>query len=390
MTAVINEPVVSKPVADLDVTTTQTELLAALTFVTKATKASSTQLQVLQGTLFEADNGVLTLSRFDYETVARQDINAIGSGRALIPTGTLSSFVKGMAKGCTVELRVERDTAVLSGDEVTYRIPLLPIEDYPELPDSDGVLVATLPAQQLARLNDVTVAAGGDDTLPVLTGVLFRADVFDELELASTDRYRLAVLQVGVPACLETPLLVPAKAVAFTVGAFKGEEVMLMHRSLGENGHQAIFIAGRRSLAIRTIDGTFPDYRRLLPSEHHLSVTVNVKALLKGVTQVALALSRTAPVILHTGLTEMTLSAGAAGAVTATKTVPATGSDVPVEIGANPGYLIDGMKATGGEEVVISFANEDPWEAARKPMLLSKPGDPQFRYLLMPVRLSGT
>lgn len=384
MTAVINEPIISATA--LSVLTDQASLAGALRFVVKAApKRPTTQLQVLAGVLLEAENGLLTLQAFDYETALHQTITGFGSGRALVPAAILLDLIKGMSKGCHIELRLDGTNLVVTGDDITYKVPTLTLEDYPALPVSSNELVATLTAEQLARLQDVTSAAGKDDTLPVLTAVSIK-DTVSGLEFSSTDRYRLAVYNPGLLSPFQGQLLVPADAIRLVAIAFKGKTVELAH----ESGSTFVtFIAGDQRATVRLVDGTFPDYRRLLPDCDHGSVTVDAKEFEKAVAQVAAVAARTAPIMVSGEGEGLTLNAGCTGSITAQKTISATKVGEPVTIAFNPGYLVDGIKALGSEKVQFVFATDDPYEAPRKPAIFITPGDRSFRYLLMPVRLAG-
>lgn len=371
--------------ADLDVTVRQDEIIDALRFVTKNLPSRpSTQLQVLAGVLLGADAGLLTLSTFDYETASTQTIPGSGSGRALVSAKQLTDLVKDLPKGSIVELEVISDRLCVTGDGVTYKLPLLDLAEYPELPAADGFIVAELPAEVFARVADVAVAAGTDDTLPVLTQVQF-AVLDGRLHFSATDRYRLTAFDTGVPAILRNDALLSAKVLTFAAAAFKGQAV-----TVRQPGTEiTVLTAGSRSLVLRGQGGTFPQWERLLPARGEGHIRVQVKPLAKAVAQVAKVAARTAPIMLASSPDALTLTGGAGSETQAEAAVPAVSINNPVTIGFNPGYLTDGLKAVGGDTVRMQFSTTDPEQIGRKPVVFERDGVPEFRYLLMPVRLSS-
>lgn len=394
MTTFATEPDVIEKVEptkpSLDVITDQTSLIAALRFLLATTTAAKKTygLQITQAVRLDAGDRGLTLSRFDYEATARQTISGTGTGTALVNVTDLRDLIIGMTKGCAVVLKAEVDELLVIGDEVTYKMPTYALDDYLELPAIGEHHVAVFTATTVARFTDVAIAAGKDDTLPVLTGILFQTDGVGTLRAAATDRYRLAVLDT----CATTTsvkLLIPASTVKAVAAQFKGEYVTLSHNGKDPAECLVTFAASGRSVTTRVIDGTFPDYNRLLPSSGFTgSLTVDSKAFVKAVNQVAKVAARTSPITLVV-TEDVELQAGSQGSMTATKTLPATTEGLHPTVAYNPDYLLDGIKAAGGDSFAIHFVGVDDFEASRKPAILAAVGDTAFRYLLMPVRLNG-
>ena len=151
-------------------------------------------MQVLLGLLLEVERtSGLEISGFDYEVSSRVRLDATADepGRVLVPGRLLADIVRSLPAQ-PVDLRVEGTRVVLTCGPARFTLPTLPVEDYPALPampDVAGTLGSDVFASAVAQ---VALAAGRDDTLPVLTGVRFEIEG-DQLTLAATDRYRLAV-----------------------------------------------------------------------------------------------------------------------------------------------------------------------------------------------------
>lgn len=374
------------------------ELTDAVTWVARTLPTRpTTQLQVLAGLLLETAESGLRLSAFDYEVAAWGEINAsiAEEGRALVSGRLLAEIVRALP-AAPVELAIEPSRAVLTCGTSRFTLPTLPVEDYPALPGLPPVTGKLGSSAFAAAVGQVAIAAGRDDTLPVLTGV--RIEIAGEkITLASTDRYRLAVRELAWrpedPEVAGTALI-PARTLADASKALAaaGAEISVAIGSGPSGEALAGFSCGARHSTTRLIDGQFPDYRRLLPPTSPLSAEVEVSPLVDAARRVSLVAARTAPVLLSFAPGEVVLEAGAGGEAQARESLAASYDGPPLSIAFNPGYLLDGLGALDSDSVHVGFATDDPAEAPRKPAVFTgKSADtgPDYRYLLMPVRLSG-
>jgi DNA polymerase-3 subunit beta len=374
------------------------ELTDAVTWVARTLpNRPTTQLQVLAGLLLETSDSGLRLSAFDYEVAAWGEINAsvVEEGRALVSGRLLAEIVRALP-AAPVEFDIEPTRAVLTCGSSRFTLPTLPVEDYPMLPGLPAVTGRLGSSAFASAVSQVAIAAGRDDTLPVLTGV--RIEIAGEkLTLASTDRYRLAVRElVWRPEDPEVTgtALVPARTLADAAKALAaaGAETSVAIGSGPSGEALAGFTCGARHTTTRLIDGQFPDYRRLLPPTSPLSAEVEVSPLVDAARRVSLVAARTAPIMLTFSAGEVVLEAGAGGEAQAREALAASYDGPSLSIAFNPGYLLDGLGALDSDSVHVGFATDDPVEAPRKPAVFtgkSADSGPDYRYLLMPVRLSG-
>ena len=363
-------------------------------------------MQVLLGLLLDATGSDgLEVSGFDYEVSSRVSLDSAGGllgvaepGRVLVPGRLLADIVRALPPQ-PVDLRLDGARVVLTCGAARFTLPTLPVEDYPALPsmpETAGALESDVFAAAVAQ---VAIAAGRDDTLPVLTGVRIEIDG-ETLTLAATDRYRLAVRTLpwrpAVPG-LSTTALVPARTLAETAKALtSGPEVTLALSTTG--GESMIgFEGGGRRTTSRLLEGEFPKYRSLLPSESAATAQVATAPFAEAVRRVALVAARNAPVRLTFTGDTVVLEAGGADDASASEQLDSAwqGSADPFSIAFNPGYLLDGLAAVDSDLAVLSFTGP-----TRPAVLTSKHGDGaagedpadvprDYRYLLMPVRLSG-
>jgi DNA polymerase-3 subunit beta len=353
-------------------------------------------LPVLAGLLVTAEDAGLVLSSFDYEVSARVEVAAEISdpGRALVSGRLLAEIVRSLPAR-PVEVVVDDAKVVLTCGSARFALLTLPVEDYPTLPELPAA-AGTLPgADFAAAVSSVAVAAGRDDTLPVLTGI--RMEFEDQLlTLAATDRYRLAVREV--PWTPQTPgtstvALVQARSLAETARALADAESVTLALASGGSGEGIIGFEGesghsRRRSTTRLLDGEFPKYRALLPSESAAVATLDTATFVDAVKRVSLVAERNTPVRLSFGADELVLEAGTGDEAQATESVGCSFEGDGLAIAFNPQFLLDGLGAIDSSVARLSFTT------ATKPAVITS-GEQDaaavagYRYLLMPVRLSS-
>ncbi|MEX2289220.1 MAG: DNA polymerase III subunit beta [Mycobacteriales bacterium] len=365
-------------------------------------------MQVLLGLLLEVTagpDGALEISGFDYEVSSRVRLEASADepGRVLVPGRLLADIVRSLPAQ-PVDLEVQGSRVVLTCGPARFTLPTLPVEDYPTLPAMPGT-AGTLGSDVFAAaVAQVALAAGRDDTLPVLTGVRFEIEQ-DTLTLAATDRYRLAVRTLPwrpVDTDVSRTALVPARTLSETARALTaGPEVTLALSPSGGSGAEGMIGfegAGRRTTS-RLLEGEFPKYRSLLPSESTAVAEVATAPFAEAVKRVALVAARNAPVRLGFSADGVVLEAGGADDAQASEqlecswesTGAGTPDGEPFSIAFNPQYLLDGLGAVDSDTTTLSFTGPTrPAVLTGKREADATSGTPaEYRYLLMPVRLSG-
>ena len=349
-------------------------------------------LQVLLGLLLEAGQDELSVSGFDYEVSSRITVEVATAepGRVLVPGRLLSDIVRSLPAQ-PVDLRLEGSRVVLTCGSARFTLPTMPVEDYPSLPAMPGTAGALESDAFAAAVAQVALAAGRDDTLPVLTGVRIEIEG-DQLTLAATDRYRLAVRTLSwrpETADLSTTALVPARTLAETAKALTGGPEVVLALAAGGAGEGMIgFEGGGRRTTSRLLEGEFPKYRSLLPSESTAVAEVATGPFVEAVKRVALVAARNAPVRLAFSADGVVLEAGGADDAQASERLECGWEGEPMAIAFNPQYLLDGLGAVDSDTTALSFT-----VPTRPAVLTGKrpaPGEvAEYRYLLMPVRLSG-
>ncbi|MGE2737285.1 DNA polymerase III subunit beta [Mycolicibacterium vaccae] len=388
---------------DLKFRLTREDFADAVAWVARNLPSRPT-VPVLAGVLLTGSDEGLTVSGFDYEVSAEVQIPAeIASPGSVLVSGRLLSDIVRSLPSKPVDVSVEGTRVALSCGSARFSLPTMAVEDYPTLPtlpDETGVVSADLFAEAIGQ---VAVAAGRDDTLPMLTGI--RVEIAGEkVVLAATDRFRLAVRELtwstSTPG-VEAAVLVPAKTLAEAARAgTDGNEVHLAlgsGPSVGKEGLLGIRSKGKRSTT-RLLDAEFPKFRQLLPTEHTAVATVGVAELTEAIKRVALVADRGAQVRMEFADDVLRLSAGADDVGRAEEDLQVQFSGEPLTIAFNPTYLTDGLGSLRSEKVTFGFTTPS------RPAVLRPAGEDDtdtsgggpypaaqtdYVYLLMPVRLPG-
>jgi DNA polymerase-3 subunit beta len=378
---------------------------------------------VLGGVLLEAASGPsgdrLTVSGFDYETSARVELDAtIGDPGRVLVSGRLLADITRALPSKPVDVVVDGARAAITCGNSRFSLPTMPVEDYPQLPAMPQV-AGVVPGDVLAQaVQQVAVAAGRDDTLPMLTGVRLEIDG-SRLTLAATDRFRLAVRELDwapEDAGLSTAVLIPARTLADVAKTLAGAGPVELALSAGD-GMLGITGAGRRATT-RLLDAEFPRFRQLVPTEHTSAAIVECAPLVEAIKRVQLVTDRVAQVRMEFGDDGLRLAAGGDEVGSAEEELPCELDGASLTIAFNPGYLLDalgalhtpraqltfttpnrpallrpvpppaadGVDAPGDEAAAASRPADDP---ATAPSPRAEAAGSGYLHLLMPVRLPG-
>ena len=372
------------------------DVLADAVAWTARTLPTRPSVPVLAGILLDVgevdDRQRVRLSGFDYEvsTQVSIDVDIEEAGQTLVPGRLLAEITRNLPPQ-TVEIATDGPKVVVTCGSAKFTLNTMPVEDYPSLPEMPGVSGTIGSDVFAAAVSQVAIAAGRDDTLPMLTGV--RVEIEGEtITLASTDRYRLAVRELawkpGNPD-LSAVALVPAKTLHDTAKSLTSGAEVSIALSDGDSGEGMMgFEGGGRRTTTRLLDGEFPKYRALLPDTFNTVAEVGRAEFVEAVKRVSLVAERNTPLRLAFSQGALVLEAGAGEDAQAVETLEADLDGEDIQIAFNSGYLLDGLGAIGTDVARLHFTT------STKPAILTgKPveegGAPEYRYLIMPVRLSG-
>ncbi len=340
----------------------------------------------------------LTFSSFDYDVSAQATVPVTAveeEGSALVSGRLLAEISRSLpARPVTITADPGSGRAVLTCGSATFNLLTMPEEEYPSLPEMPPAAGSVGSDAFATAVSQSAIAAGRDDTLPALTGVRIEIEG-DTLTLISTDRYRLAVRELRwnpQRGDQSAAVLVPARALSETARALTaGAEVSIALALPGEDGQGGDGMigfegAGRRTTT-RLLGGEFPRYQALLPTNLQITAELSTSVLTEAVKRVALVAERNTAVRLSFSSGQLMLEAGTGDEAQAQEILEASFEGDDLSIAFNPQYLLDGLAAIDSDIARISFT-----EPGKPALITGKPGPdgaPDYRYLLMPIRLGS-
>jgi DNA polymerase III subunit beta len=354
---------------------------------------SRPSVPVLAGVLLRVTDGRLQVSGFDYEVSSQVsvEVQADADGAALVSGRLLAEITKALP-GKPVDIAAVGSHLELVCGSARFTLPTMPVEDYPTLPDMPSSAGTVDAATFASAVSQVAIAAGRDETLPMMTGVRIELNG-TTMAMLATDRYRLAMREIEWnPDDPEISLnaLVPAKTLNDTAKALgPGGGSATLALAQGNAGEGMIgFAGGQKRTTSRLLDGAnYPPVRSLFPASHNAEARISVSALVEVVRRVALVAERTTPVLLSFSEDGLVVEAGTTEEARASEAMEAAFTGEALTIGFNPQYLIDGLQNLGAPTAVFSFVD------AFKPAVISPAGEsgeiiPGYRYLIMPIRVT--
>ncbi|MFD2418013.1 DNA polymerase III subunit beta [Amycolatopsis pigmentata] len=349
---------------------------------------------VLGGVLLDAGSDgatdALTVSGFDYEVSATVGVPAtIADGGRLLVSGRLLADITKSLPAQPVEIAVDGARASINCGNARFSLPTMPVEDYPQLP-AQPALAGEVAGDAFGQaVTQVAVAAGKDDTLPMLTGMRLEISG-SSLTLVATDRFRLAMREFAwepAEGLADAAVLVPARTLAEAAKSLGAGGGRVSVGLAGGEGLLGLSGSGRYTTT-RLLDAEFPPYRQLLPAQHSSRAVIGVSPLSEAIKRVSLVAERGTQVRLEFSEGTLRLSAGGDDEGSAEEELGVDYEGEPVTIAFNPAYLVDGLGALHADRAELTFTTPN------RPALI-KPADeegqviPGYLYLLMPVRLPG-
>ena len=335
----------------------------------------------------------ITLSGSDLETSAKAKLKAeiTQKGKVLVPGRLLAEISRSLpAKPITFNLEGSR--VLVTAGSAKFTLPTLPLVEYPtlpELPKTSGNLNSDLFA---TAVNQVAIAAGKDDSLPTLTGVFVEINK-NQITLAATDRYRLAVRELtwsAADANIETTSLLRARTLADAAKSLIGStQVTIALPATTTNEKLVGFVSEGKSMTSRVLDGSFPPFRHLLPNDSTAEAVIEAAPFLDSVRRVALVTDKTVPLRLNFSSNTLQLEAGTGDEAQASEKLDINYKGEDINIAFNPTFLTDGLTAINTAFVHITFTG------ANKPAVLTGQTEAgsapitNYKYLLMPMRYSS-
>ena len=368
-----------------------TELVDAVNWVARSLSSRPIKAELL-GIMIDVDTSI-TLTGSDLETSTKAILKAeiSAKGKVLVPGRLLAEIARSLPNK-PITFLLDGSRVLVTAGTAKFTLPTLSVNEYPtlpELPETAGVIPSDVFAH---AVNQVAIAAGKDDSLPTLTGVHIEIHQ-NKITLAATDRYRLAVRELNWQAKnneIEVNTLVRARTLADAAKSLTAHSQVTLALSPTNSNERLIgFLSELKTMTSRTLDGTFPPFKHLLPNESVAEATIEVAPFLDSVRRVALVTDKTVPLRLIFADNSLQLEEGAGEEAQATEELEIIYSGEPINIAFNPQYLTDGLQAIGTPYVQINFTGASKPAVLTGKHELSGTRDISYQYLLMPMRYSA-
>ena len=373
----------------MNITIERAALLRSLGHVQSVVERRTT-IPVLSNVLLRAKEAELSLAATDNELEIVEDVPAVVKrpGATTAPAHTLYEIVRKLPDGAQVELETDGASSVLilRSGRSQFKLGCLPAEDFPQLTGAGFPHSFRLPAADLRALVDRTrFAISTEETRYYLNGIYLHAGVQPGgarvLRAVATDGHRLARVELPLPeGAAQIPgVIIPRK----TVGEIRkliDEAAAPIEVSLSDTKIRIAF----DSIAVtsKLIDGTFPDYERVIPVGNDKQMSVKAKPLAAAVDRVAtISTEKSRAVKLALHRETLTLSANSPEAGSATEELEVQYNGPPLEIGFNSRYLLDILQQVESSDASFLMAD------AAAPTIISNAEDKSALFVLMPMRV---
>ena len=348
-----------------------------------------TTIPILSNVLLQANGGKLGLTATDMDLAIIEGTQAevAQDGSTTVPAHTLYDIVRKLPEGSQVEIGSggEQGQLEIKSGRSKLSLTTLPSEDFPVMSDGDLPHSFTISAEMLRGLIDrIWFAMSTEETRYYLSGLYFHAAETDGspvLRIVATDGHRLARVEVPLPdgAAGVPGVIVPRKAVA-EIRKLIDEVEDDVEIALSET--KIRFAFGDAVLTSKLIDGTFPDYDRVIPFGNDKTLEVKRSEFVKAVdlvSTISTEKSRAIKLSLENGSLVLTATSPEAGS--AREELDVDYNDGPLEIGFNSKYLLDITQQIEGDEAKFQLSD------GASPTLVQDMGDTSALYVLMPMRV---
>lgn len=361
----------------------QEKLAKALNTVSRVAGGARATLPILNNVLIRVDDNKVTLTttNLDMAVVSYLPSSQSKNGVITAPARLMAEFVGNLPKGEVVEIAVTGDKVTIKAGEYTSTINGTPADDFPELPEIDESKVVKFQMgveEFKAGLSQVMIAASNDTTRPALTGVYF--NTFEgSLYLAATDGYRLAERKFIEKVSSEVMAIVPASSLQEVLRSLS-DDVTEIELLFDET--QVRFRLGEIEITSKLIDGSFPDYRQLIPQQTEISLDLKRDELTR-ITKLAALFAKEVggSIVCESSIERKNFSvASVANELGENSSAVSTEVEVDGKVTLNSRFLLDALNVLDNNEIEFGFSNK------LDPVVLRGKKDKNYIHIIMPLK----
>lgn len=368
----------------MEIEVSQEKLSRAMAIVSRVAVGAKATLPILTNVLIKADKEKvsLTTTNLDMAIVDYIPVISATDGAITVPARLLAEFAQNLPKGEKIKISAEDAKIKVSAGRYSSVINGAAADDFPELPEIDekkAVIFKMGVDEFRAGISQVIVAASGDTTRPALTGIYFNtAD--GALYVAGTDGYRLAEREFIPKVSSEVQAIVPTSSLQEVLRSISEgmEEIELLF-----DDTQVRFRLGEIEITSKLIDGTYPDYRQLIPKDNEVVVEVDREELTRIARMAALFAreSNRAIVCEASAKKKALIVSSISNEVGENTSEIEVKVDKDAKVKLDSRYLMDALNVLEEEKVLFEMSK------AVAPVLLKNAKSKKYRHLIMPLNI---
>ena len=343
------------------------------------------QLPILSNFLLEANKGKLLISATDLEIgiTSSISVNVEKEGSVTIPAKNFSDLMSNLGDQ-KITLSLEEETLRLTGEKIKASFQTMPPEDFPKLYEEKGEEFITIKKSQIEEyITRVVFSAAQESSRPALSGVLLDKEK-NEVVLIATDGYRLS-LQRNVFKTkeeLKKPLVIPSRIIKELLLFKEDDDILKIYVS--EKNNQVLITLGETTLVGRLIEGEYPEYQKIIPTDFSTKVSFIKEDLLNAIKICSVFARETANIIkLTIEKNKIIVSANSPSVGEDAVEVEAKTTGEENEIAFNAKYVLDLLTALQKEDLIFEMTGP------LNPGVFKIKEDNSFLHLIMPIRVQG-
>lgn len=363
-------------------------LLKTLSHVQSIVEKRNT-IPVLSNVKIEAMEDGISFKATDMDTEITEIVDAkvTETGATTAPAHMLYDIVRKLSDGSDVEITFpdEKGQLTIASGRSKFALSTIGVEDFPVISGDKLPVNFSMAKEELKDVIDRTkFAVSTEETRYYLNGIYIHAKNEGEakvLRVVATDGHRLACVESPLPQGAEnmSGVIIPRKTIGEVRKLLDDTSAENIAISLSEN--KIRFIMEDVTLTSKLIDGTYPDYERVIPTDNDKVLELGVKDLSQAVDRVSVVAERTRAIKVITAPNHITITTSSPDLGSAQEEVEAKYDSDSLEIGYNFRYLLDILNEVKGDSVKISFAD------GSSPSVIHDTSDTSAIYVLMPMRV---
>ncbi len=341
-------------------------------------------MPILSHLLLKAEKDRIVIQATDLEIGAKgyYSANVITAGEVTLSAKKLFDILRELPKEEVHLIKEDNHWVRLKCGKSKFRLPGMPSEEFPPFPEFSQDSIMEVNSKLLKEMIRKTFfAQSPDETRQVLNGLLLEQDN-GKVKMVGTDGHRLAIIRRNLDDNSKGEKLshlIPKKALTEVMKLIEDEEATFSFSA--KNNHMA-FIQGDQVIVSRKIDGKFPNYQQVIPSDNKLQVGINRDVFQRALKRVALLADEKSKMVrfdIRSGSITLTTDTTELGEAREEISISYSGEDVSV--GLNAKYVLDVLSVIDDEEIILNLKDE------KSSCLITSNGDKDYQSIVMPMRL---